>query len=70
MIDVKQWLDAYAVLGPFLGIALFLSLVQVLIIAKFKDKKLRVWSQAAVITLIITACLAALILGAVNSFGD
>ena len=67
-VDVAEWLEAFQILGPFLGIALFLSLVQAVIIAKFKDRRLRVWSQAATIALIVASCLAALIVGAINSF--
>ena len=67
-VDVSEWLEAFQVLGPFLGIALFLSLVQVIIIAKFKDMRLRLYAQAAVITLIIAACTTALIVGMLNAF--
>ncbi len=67
-VDVSQWLEAFQVLGPFLGIALFLSLVQGLIIARINDRRLRVWSQAACIVLIIASCATALFVGAINSF--
>lgn len=66
-IDVAGWQDAFATLGPFLGVAALLAVWQIYVVKKFTNKKLRIRLQCGSSVVIIIACTLALVVGFLNS---
>ena len=68
-IDAAIWTDAITTLGPFLGVAALLALWQIVVVKKFENRKVRTALLLGSSVVIIVACVAALVVGLLNSNG-
>ncbi len=66
-IDVSGWQDAFATLGPFLGVAALLALWQIYVVKRIESRPLRTWLLCGSSGVIIVACTLALVVGFLNS---
>lgn len=66
-IDVAGWQDAFATLGPFIGVAALLAVWQLYVVKKISNRTARTWLLCCSSGIIIIACTLALVVGFLNS---
>lgn len=67
-INPAAWLEAFTVLGPFMGVAAALAMWQLYVVRRVDNRVVRTWLLCGSSTLILIACALALVMGYINSY--